>query len=114
MERLNIQKSIVLALFKADISRREDFEKEEKLLRLKSQLEKEGRSAHISLDPEHNLFTLTAENGSEKRLTPRIDYDFCSQEDYRGHYRAYKNLSAYYEKEVHVLEKDGYAPPHAG
>jgi DNA gyrase subunit B len=107
MERLNIQKSIVLALFRADISRREDFEKEEKLVRLKKQLESEGRAAHISLDPEHNLFTLTVENGSEKRLTPRIDYEFCSQEDYKGHYRAYKNLSAYYEKEVRVLEKDG-------
>ena len=107
MERLNIQKSIVLALFRADISRREDFEKEEKLVRLKKQLENEGRVAHISLDPEHNLFTLTVENGSETRLTPRIDYEFCSQEDYKGHYRAYKNLSPYYEKEVRVLEKDG-------
>ncbi len=54
---------------------------------------------------------MTVENGSDKRLTPRIDYDFCSQEDYKGHYRAYKNLSAYYEKEVHVLEKDGSRRP---
>ncbi|HME42818.1 MAG TPA: DNA topoisomerase (ATP-hydrolyzing) subunit B [Syntrophorhabdales bacterium] len=107
MERLNIQKSIMLALFRADIYRSEDFEKEEKLLRLKKQLEKEGRTAYMSLDPEHNLFTLTVENGSESKLTPRIDYEFCSQEDYKGHYRAYKNLSAYYEKEVHILEKDG-------
>ena len=107
MERLSIQKSIMLALFRADIYRSEDFEKEEKLLRLKKQLDKENRAAHTALDPEHNLFTLTIESGSEKRLTPRIDYEFCSQEDYRAHYRAYKNLSAYYEKEVHVLEKDG-------
>jgi len=107
MERLSIQKAIMLALFRADIYRSEDFEKEDKLLRLKKQLEKEGRAAHIALDPEHNLFTLTVDNGSDKRLTPRIDYEFCSQEDYRAHYRAYKNLSVYYEKEVHVLEKDG-------
>ena len=111
MERLNIQKSIVLALFKAEVYRREDFETEEKLVELKKQLEDDGGLAQISVDPEHSLFTLTVENGTESRLTPRIDYDFCSQEDYRGHYRAYKNLSAYYEKEVHVLEKDGTRRP---
>jgi DNA gyrase subunit B len=107
MERINIDRSVVLALFRADIYRREDFTKEEKLLRLKEQLERDGRTAQISLDPEHNLFTLSVENGSEKRAIPRIDYEFCSQEDYRGHYRLYKNLFTYYEKELHVLEKDG-------
>ena len=111
MERLNMQRSAMLALFRADIFKREDFEKEEKLLRLKKQLVNEDQSAHISLDPEHNLFTLSIENGSEKKLTPRIDYDFCSQEDYRTSYRTYKNLSAYYEKEVQVVEKDGTRRP---
>jgi DNA gyrase subunit B len=107
MERINIERSVVLALFGADIYRREDFTKEEKLLRLKEQLEADGRTAQISLDPEHNLFALSVENGSEKRPIPRIDYEFCSQEDYRGHYRLYKSLFSYYEKELHVLEKDG-------
>ena len=111
MERINIERSVVLALFRADIYRREDFTKEEKLLRLKEQLERDGRTAQISLDPEHNLFTLSVENGSEKRPIPPIDYEFCSQEDYRGHYRLYKSLFSYYEKELHVLEKDGSRRP---
>jgi DNA gyrase subunit B len=107
MERINIERSVILALFTADIYKREDFTKEEKLLRLKEQLETDGRTAQISLDSEHNLFTLSVENGPEKRLIPRIDYEFCSQEDYREHYRLYKSLFSYYEKELHVLEKDG-------
>ncbi len=111
MERLNIHKSIMLALFRAEISRRDDFETEEKLLRLKKQLAADNCEAHISLDPEHNLFTLTVENGSGGKGTPRIDYEFCSQEDYKGQYRAYKNLSAYYEKEASVLAKDGTRRP---
>ena len=107
MERLGTNRTLIFALFKADIYKREDFEKEEKLKRLREQLERAGKTAHTTLDPEHNLFTLHVENGSQGKQATAIDYEFCSQEDYRGHYRVYKTLAAYYEKDLRILEKDG-------
>ena len=45
MERLNINKILILSLFNADIYRREDFESPDKLLALKERLVKEGYGA---------------------------------------------------------------------
>jgi DNA gyrase subunit B len=106
MEKLAIAKPLILSFFNADIYRREDFERPDKLLALKERLAKEGYGADVSLDPEHNLYTLNIRNTKTGREHV-IDYEFCSQEDYRGYYRVYKRIAAYYEEEIRVLNKDG-------
>ncbi|MGD0657782.1 MAG: DNA topoisomerase (ATP-hydrolyzing) subunit B [Syntrophorhabdales bacterium] len=107
MERINIKKELVLSLFAADISRREDFESSDKLAGLKARLEKEGYSAGVSLDPEHNLYTLSVQDSRKKGLELNVDYEFCSQGDYQEYYRVYRRIHAYYEREIRVLNKDG-------
>ncbi len=107
MERINIKKELVLSLFGADISRREDFESPDKLVGLKARLEKEGYSAGVSLDPEHNLYTLSVQDSRKKGLELNVDYEFCSQGDYQEYYRVYRRIHAYYEREIRVLNKDG-------
>ncbi len=107
MERINIKKELVLSLFGADISRREDFESPDKLAGLKARLEKEGYKADVSLDPEHNLYTLSVQDNRKKGLELNVDYEFCSQGDYQEYYRVYKRIHAYYEREIRVLNKDG-------
>jgi DNA gyrase subunit B len=106
MEKLDINKVLILSLFNADIYRRDDFERPDKLLALKERLVKEGYGADVSPDPEHNLYTLNTSNAKTGREHV-IDYEFCSQEDYRGYYRVYKRIAAYYEEEIRVLNKDG-------
>ncbi len=107
MERLGVRKTVILSLFDAAIYDREDFEKPEKLTILKERLEGEGYNSDISLDPEHNLYTLTIQDSPQKRNEISVDHDFCSQEDYRGHFRIYERISPYYRDEVRVLNKDG-------
>jgi len=107
MERINIKKELVLSLFGADISKREDFESPDKLVGLKARLEKEGYSAGVSLDTEHNLYTLSVQDSRKKGLELNVDYEFCSQGDYQEYYRAYRRIHAYYEREIRVLNKDG-------
>ena len=107
MERINIKRALVLSLFSAGIWRREDFESPDKLVGLKARLEKEGYKADVSLDPEHNLYTLNVQDNRKKGLELNVDYEFCSQGDYQEYYRAYKRIHAYYEREIRVLNKDG-------
>lgn len=107
MERLNTRKVLILALFDADIYGREDFERPDKLTVLKDRLEKEGFSSSLSLDPEHNLYTLCIQDDPQKGNEINIDYEFCSQEDYQGCFRVYKRISSYYREEINVLNKDG-------
>ncbi len=107
MERLNVKKVLILSLFGADIYRREDFENPDKLSSLKGRLDKEGFETNISLDHEHNLYTLNIQDNTNKGHELNVDNEFCSQEDYRGYYRVYKRISQYYEEEIRVLNKDG-------
>jgi len=107
MERINIRKTLVLSLFDAAIYEREDFERPGKLERLKGHLEKDGYAAEVRPDPEHNLFALSVRDMRKKGLEFTVDYEFCSQEDYREYYRIYGRVSPYYREEVSVLNKDG-------
>ena len=106
MEKLDINKTLILSLFNADIYRREDFESPDKLLALKERLVNQGYGAEVSPDPEHNLYILNIRNAKTGREHV-VDYEFCSQEDYRGYYRVYRRIAAYYEEEIRVLNKDG-------
>jgi DNA gyrase subunit B len=107
MERLHIRKLLILSLFDADIYGREDFERPDKLSTLRDRLEKEGFFLSLSLDPERNLYTLAIQEDPQKGSEFNIDYEFCSQEDYQGHFRVYKRIASYYQEEIHVLNKDG-------
>jgi DNA gyrase subunit B len=107
MERLKVKKALILSLFSADIYRREDFEKPDKLAALEGRLEKEGYVSNVSLDREHNLYTLNIQDKEKKGPEVAVDYEFCSQEDYRGYYRIYRRIAAYYEQQIRVLSKDG-------
>jgi DNA gyrase subunit B len=107
MERLNIKKVLILSLFNAGIYSREDFEKQDKFPILKENLEKEGYVLDVSLDREHNLYTLSIQDDLHKGNEINVDYEFCSQEDYQGYFRIYKRISSYYQEEIRVLNKDG-------
>ncbi len=104
--RLGIEKVLVLSLFRADIYRREDFENPDKFLALKEPLARVGYDADIFADREHNLYALNVRNVKRDREIV-VDYELCSREDYRGCYRLYKRVAAYYEDEVRILNKDG-------
>jgi DNA gyrase subunit B len=107
LERLSIKKVLILSLFDADIYHREDFEKPDKFVVLKEHLNREGFRADLSLDPEHNLYTLSVQDSLQKGNETNVDYEFCSQEDYQEYFRTYKRISSYYVDEVRVLNKDG-------
>jgi DNA gyrase subunit B len=111
MQRINIDASILLALFEADIARREDFETPDKLEPLKELAVAEGRSVALALDPEHNLYTLSVDEASRNGSSFVIDYEFCSHEDYRSCLKTYKGIAHYYENEIMVADKDGIGKP---
>ena len=106
LERLDINRALILALFNADIYRREDFEGPDKLQALRERLVSEGYGAEVVPDPEHNLYTLKIRNAKTGHEHV-VDYEFCSQEDYKGYYRVYKRIAPYFEDEIKVLNKDG-------
>jgi DNA gyrase subunit B len=110
MERINVKKILILSLFNADIYKREDFESPDKLSALKQRLTSEGYTADVSLDREHNLYTLNIQDNL-KGHEITVDYEFCSQDDYQGHYRVYQRIAPYYEEEIRVLNKDGSVRP---
>jgi DNA gyrase subunit B len=107
MERINTKKVLILSLFNADIYKREDFEGSQKLHALKEHLEKEGYGTDLSLDREHNLYTLTIQDNFKKGNEIIVDYEFCSQDDYQGYFRIYQRIARYYKEEIRVLNKDG-------
>jgi DNA gyrase subunit B len=107
MERLDVKKVLILSLFDADIYSREDFEKSDKLLVFKERLQRENYTSDVSLDHEHNLYTLNIQENLQKGKEINIDYEFCSQEDYQGYFRIYRRISSYYRDNIQVLNKDG-------
>jgi DNA gyrase subunit B len=107
MERLNLKKVLILSLFDADIYRREDFEEPEKLQAVRERLEKEGIVTDVSLDREHNLYTLNIQDNPKTGSEIIVHYEFCSQEDYQDHYRLYNRTNRYFNEEISVLNRDG-------
>lgn len=107
MERINMRKVLILSLFRADINKKEDFESPDRFSDLKKSLEQEGYGTDISLDREHNLYTLNIRENNRKGAVVSVGYDFCSQQDYQDYYRVYGRIRSYYEEEVLVLNKDG-------
>jgi DNA gyrase subunit B len=58
----------------------------------------------MSMDREHNLFSLLAKDPSKKVDNGTlIDYDVCSEGDYVAAFRAYSQARTFYEGEVRVV-----------
>jgi len=102
MERAGINKNIILSLFQTDICRRADFDKQEKLMRLRAQLEKIGYEVEILKDREHNLFSINIIEPVKKSKT-KVDYELCTGDDYIEAYRRYKEIKDFYEKEIRCM-----------
>ncbi|HBE44594.1 MAG TPA: DNA gyrase subunit B, partial [Deltaproteobacteria bacterium] len=102
MERAGINKNIILSLFQTDICRRADFDKQEKLMRLRAQLEKIGYEVEILKDREHNLFSINIIEPVKKSKT-KVDYELCTGDDYIEAYRQYKEIKDFYEKEIRCM-----------
>ncbi|MBA4416814.1 MAG: DNA topoisomerase (ATP-hydrolyzing) subunit B [Syntrophus sp. (in: bacteria)] len=100
-----ISRTIMLGLLRAEISRREDFEKEDKLLKVKEYVDNEGFETELIIDREHNLFSLYVKNPLSKKVinTIQIDYEMCTHGDYLAAYKAYKQAQTFYEEELRVI-----------
>ena len=95
---------IILGLLKAKIAHREDLGDPAKLILVKDYVEKEGFQTEISLDGEHNLFSLLVTDPAKKaNNTTQIDYEVCTEGDYIAASKAYKQAEAFYEEEVRVI-----------
>ena len=104
MQSTGIGRKFILNLFLADVNKREDFEGQEKLGRVKTSLEKEGLSVEIIKDREHNLFALNVKDSKRKDYSAKIDYEICAQGDYTETYRAYKQVQAFYDGEIKITD----------
>ncbi len=97
-----LERKVLLALWRAGITRRNDFETDERLKNLLEVLEKEGYQGEISLDPEHNLFALTLQDA--KLGAVKIDYEMCTEGDYVEAYKAFKEVQGFYYEEITVTD----------
>jgi len=102
--RADIHKKIILGLFNADICRRSDFDKQDKLMKLRNHLEKTGYEVEIFKDREHNLFALNISEAGKKGKVTRIDYELCTGDDYIEAYKQYKEIKAFYENEIRCMD----------
>jgi DNA gyrase subunit B len=108
METINhVDRAVILLLFRAGIYKREDFERPDGLAALTAEINTENYDTDLFLDGEHNLYVLSINKKGRQGLETHIDYELCSQEDYRGHYILFKKMERYYTGEVRVIEKDG-------
>ncbi|MDR2018160.1 MAG: DNA topoisomerase (ATP-hydrolyzing) subunit B [Syntrophobacterales bacterium] len=93
---------VIMGLFGAGISRREDFEEPDRLTAVKEYVEKEGFETTLTKDREHSLFSLLVKDLSRKTTT-LIDYEMCSQGDYLAAYKEYTQAKPFYEGAVRVV-----------
>ncbi len=103
MSASGLDRKATLRLFKEGIFRREDFEGPEKLTQLKAYLEGEGFETELSLDREHNLYSMLVRDPSKKvHNTAQIDFEMCSEGDYTAAYKTYAQVRSFYEGQVRV------------
>jgi DNA gyrase subunit B len=98
-----LERDIIVSLMGADILKREDFARLEKMDILAKRLEKNGYSVEIKMDKEHNLYTLSIKRDAEgKQKNVIINYETCAQGDYIEAYNAYKKIEHFYEEGVNI------------
>jgi DNA gyrase subunit B len=111
MEASGISKKYKLKLLQNDIIKREDFEGLEKLSIIKEDLEKTGNPVEIIKDREHNLYSLQIVDEGKKDQPVTIDYELCCQGDYKLHVKTYKEVRAFYEQPIKVIDGNKEAYP---
>ncbi len=103
MEAAGVERSVMLGLFRSKISRRVDFEEQDKLLKVKEYVEQEGLETELVRDREHNLLSLYVKDPSKKiDNTVQIDYEMCTHGDYIAAFKAYEQAQMFYEGELRV------------
>jgi hypothetical protein len=78
MQKIGFDKLLILSLFSAHIYDREYFENQEKLLRLKDNLEQADHLVNPLFNLDHNLFTLAIIDKDKKSNEAVTDHEFCS------------------------------------
>ncbi|OPX93672.1 MAG: DNA gyrase subunit B [Syntrophorhabdus sp. PtaU1.Bin002] len=105
MEAAGVAKQFMLGLLESDIYGREDFETEERLGKLRSRLEERGYEVCVIKDREHNLLSLQVSDRTRLEQPPvTIDYELCSQADYKKYYTAYKQVRIFYEQPLRITD----------
>jgi DNA gyrase subunit B len=104
METTGVAKKFILKLLQNNIYTREDFEEQGKLIAIKEDLEKTGHPVEILKDREHNLYSLQISDTTKKDQLVNIDYELCSQSDYRQCLKTYEEVRPFYEQGIKVID----------
>ena len=104
METTGVAKKFILKLLQNNIYTREDFEEQGKLIAIKEDLEKTGHPVEILKDREHNLYSLQISDVTKKDQLVNIDYELCSQSDYRQCLKTYEEVRPFYEQGIKVID----------
>jgi DNA gyrase subunit B len=111
METTGVEKKFILKLLQNDIYTREDFEEQEKLIAIKEELEKTGPPVEILKDREHNLYSLQISDTAKKDQLVNIDYELCSQGDYKQCLKTYREVRPFYEQGIKIIDGSKEANP---
>jgi DNA gyrase subunit B len=111
METTGVEKKFILKLLQNDIYAREDFEEQGKLIAIKEELEKTGTSVEILKDREHNLYSLQVNDAAKKDQLVNIDYELCSQGDYKQCLKTYREVRPFYEQGIKIIDGSKVANP---
>ncbi|WP_028895905.1 DNA topoisomerase (ATP-hydrolyzing) subunit B [Syntrophorhabdus aromaticivorans] len=105
MEAAGVTKQLMLGLLESDIYRREDFETEERLKKLKGRLEGRGYKIYVVKDREYNLLSLQVSDDTKPEQPPvTIDYELCCRADYKKYYTAYRQVRIFYEQPLKITD----------
>jgi DNA gyrase subunit B len=104
METTGVAKKFILKLLQNNIYTREDFEEQGKLIAIKEDLEKTGHPVEILKDREHNLYSLQIRDVTKKDQLINIDYELCSQSDYKQCLKTYEEVRPFYEQGIKVID----------
>jgi DNA gyrase subunit B len=104
METTGVAKKFILKLLQNNIYTREDFEEQGKLIAIKEDLENTGHPVEILKDREHNLYSLQIIDVTKKEQLVNIDYELCSQSDYRQCRKTYEEVRPFYEQGIKVID----------
>ncbi len=111
MRAIGMPRETVLGLMSLGISTRQDFESPEKTGAYADYLKGLGQKVERTRDREHNLFVISAQGLDPKKgpALVRVDYELCSQGDYRESYRIFQEIRQFYEEEIKVSDGNGGA-----
>jgi DNA gyrase subunit B len=104
METTGVAKKFILKLLQNNIYTREDFEEQGKLIAIKEDLEKTGHPVETLKDREHNLYSLQIRDVTKKDQLINIDYELCSQSDYKQCLKTYEEVRPFYEQGIKVID----------